>query len=145
MRRLLALLFLPALAGCSYDSPVAYEPRSESWHSESRTPRKYGEHLEYMSSEERVDFYTLTSDEMRDQFIEEHGINVRKMLDDLLELGMAPSQVEQLLGEPRFKEVLLHDLRDETWVYYRFNGYRRSRYMVYFRNGRTTGWDAFAD
>ncbi len=144
MRRLLAVFCLLAGA-CSYDSPVAYETRSQAWQSESRTPQKYGEYLPYMSSDERVEFYTLTSDRQRDLFIEEHGVNVRKMLDELLERGMTPSQVRQLLGPPKFEEVLIRDIRNETWVYYRFNGFRRSRYMVYFDSGRVSGWDAFSD
>lgn len=148
MKRVLVASLVAAWAltsGCSTDSPVVYEGRPAEWHHQSRTPRKYGPYLEYMSSDERVAFHRLTSDRQRDLFIEEHGVNVRKMLDDLLVLGMPASRVRQILGPPRFQETLLRDIRDEHWIYYRFNGFRRSRYMVYFKSGRVVGWDAFAD
>ncbi len=145
MNRSICLALLIGIAGCSYDSPMHYHAQSSVWQGESRTPRKYGDALETMSSEERVAFYRLENDRERDLFLAEHGVDVRVMLGELLHVGMTASEVRQTIGSPRYLEVLVQDNRDETWIYYRFNGFRRSRSMVYFRDSRVTGWDAFLD
>ncbi|MBI4617095.1 MAG: hypothetical protein HY720_26010 [Planctomycetes bacterium] len=139
------LVLLACAAACESEPPVRYDGPTDEWLAQSRVPQKYGPYLERMTSEERVAFHRLTSDGQRDLFIEEHGIAVRKMLDELLQVGMPANTVRQVLGPPKYWETLLRDTSDETWVYYRFNGFRRSRTMVYFRNGRVVGWDSFLD
>jgi len=95
---------------------------------EADRPVPYEQFLVLMDGPQRQAFFELRTTAARERFLQEHGLTVKRMLADNLQIGMRSADVQKLLGRPpkaiseesgitetsRYPRIV-----DEWWVYQR--------------------------
>ncbi|GEM_PF-3499543 len=126
---LLALLAV-ILPACTFSIEEEVYPTTPSERPavEADRPVPYERYLVLMDGDQRQAFFELRTVKAKNRFLLEHGLTIRRMLADNLQLGMTTQKVESLLGRP-FKErreehsvipsTTFKRMVDEWWVYQR--------------------------